>query len=102
MGIAKIHTKTTLLTSLIIIVAILMAALVLTSVAIANIERTDDQTLAATQARDLAQHISDLGSSANPETLARAANLIKGSRPSVVSVRIGLSRDCHPPAPSEP
>jgi two-component system NtrC family sensor kinase len=88
MGISKIHTKTALLTSLIIIVAILMAALVLTSAAIANIERTDDQTLAETQARDLAQHISDLGSSANPETLARAANLIKGSRPSVVSVRI--------------
>jgi signal transduction histidine kinase len=88
MGTSKIHTKTTLLSSLIIIVAILMAALVLTSAAIANIERTDDQTLAETQARDLAQHISDLGPAANPETLARAANLIKGSRPSVVSVRI--------------
>ena len=88
MGIPKIHAKTTLLSSLIIIVAILMAALVLTSAAIANIERRDDQTLAETQARDLAQHISDLGSSADPETLARAANLIKGSRPSVVSVRL--------------
>ena len=88
MGISKIRTKTALLSSLIIIVAILMAALVLTSAAIANIERTDDQTLAETQARDLAQHISDLGSSADPDTLARAANLIKGSRPSVVSVRI--------------
>jgi signal transduction histidine kinase len=88
MGIFKIHAKTTLLSSLIIIVAILMAALVLTSAAIANIERTDDQTLAETQVRDLAQHISDLGSSADSETLARAANLIKGSRPSVVSVRI--------------
>ena len=88
MGISTIHAKTTLLSSLLIIVAILMAALVLTSAAIANIERTDDQTLAETQARDLAQHISDLGSSADPETLARAANLIKGSRPSVVSVRL--------------
>jgi len=88
MGIAKIHTKTALLSSLIIIVAILMAALVLTSAAIANLERTDDQILAETQAHDLAQHISDLGSSADPETFARAANLIKGSRPSVVSVWI--------------
>src|SRR5689334_21471370 len=88
MGIPKIHAKTTLLSSLIIIVAILMAALVLTSAAIANIERTDDQTLAETQARDLAQHISDLGASADPETLERAANLIKGSRPSVITVRI--------------
>jgi hypothetical protein len=40
----------------------LIAALAVTSAAIANIERTDDQTLAETQARDLAQHISDIGS----------------------------------------
>ena len=72
-----------------IIVTMLVAALVLTSAAIANIERTDDQTLAEIQARDLAQHISDIpASSRDSETLARAANLIKGSRPSVVSVRI--------------
>jgi len=85
---SKLHTKTTLLSSLIIIVAILMAALVLTSAAIANIERTDDQTLADTQASDLAQHISDLGASSDIETLNGTANLIKGSRPSVISVRI--------------
>jgi len=65
-----------------------MAALVLTSAAIANIERTDDQTLAETEAQDLAQHVSDLGPAADPETLDRAANLIMGSRPNVVSVRI--------------
>src|SRR5689334_1085837 len=88
MGIFRIHAKTTLLSSLVIIVAILMAALVLTSAAIANIERTGDQTLAETQARDLAQHISDLGASADLETVSRAANLIKGSRTSVVTVRI--------------
>jgi two-component system, NtrC family, sensor kinase len=82
----KLHTKTTLLSSL-LIVAMLVAALAATSAAIANIERTDDQTLAEIQARDLAQHISDIGSH-DPETLARAANLIKGSRPNVVSVRI--------------
>jgi signal transduction histidine kinase len=88
MGTSKLHTKTTLLSAVIIIVAILMAALVLTSAAIANIERTDDQRFAEIQARDLAQHISDLGSSADSDALARAANLIKGSRPSVVSVRV--------------
>ena len=88
MGTSKLHTKTTLLSSLVIIVAILMAALVLTSAAIANIERTDDQTLAETEAQDLAQHVSDLGPAADPETLDRAANLIMGSRPNVVSVRI--------------
>ena len=82
----KLHTKTTLLSS-VIIVAMLVAALVITSAAIANIERNDDQTLAEIQARDLAQHITDIGSH-DPETLARAANLIKGSRPNILGVRV--------------
>src|SRR5262245_25470355 len=82
----KLHAKTTLLSS-VIIVAMLVAALVITSAAIANIERNDDQTLAEIQARDLAQHITDMRSH-DPETLARAANLIKGSRPNIISVRI--------------
>ena len=70
-----------------IIVAMLVAALVITSAAIANIERNDDQTLAEIQARDLAQHITDIGSH-DPEMLARAANLIKGSRPNILGVRV--------------
>src|ERR1044071_2844832 len=82
----KLHTKTTLLSST-IIVAMLVGALVLTTAAIANIERTDDQALAEIQARDLAQHISDMGPSRDAEALARAANLIKGSRPNILSVR---------------
>ncbi len=83
----KLHTKTTLLSSAIVVV-MLVAALVLTSAAIANLERIDDKALAEIQAADLAQHISDMGASRDPDTLARAANLIKGSRPSIVSVRI--------------
>lgn len=86
MRIFKLHTKTTLLSS-VIIVAMLVAALVITSAAIANIERNDDQTLAEIQARDLAQHITDIGSH-DPETLSRAANLIKGSRPNILGVRV--------------
>ena len=82
----KLHAKTTLLSS-VIIVAMLVAALVFTSAAIANIERNDDQILAEIQARDLAQHITDIGSH-DPETLASAANLIKGSRPNILGVRI--------------
>lgn len=82
----KLQTKTTLLSS-IVIVAMLVTALVLTSAAIANIERRDDQALAEAQARDLAQHIADTGAH-DPETLAQAATLIKGSRPSILSVRI--------------
>jgi len=66
----------------------LIGALVLTSAAIANIERRDDQAVAEIQARDLAQHISDMRSSRDAETLSRAANLIKGSRPGIISVRV--------------
>jgi two-component system NtrC family sensor kinase len=82
----KLHSKTTLLSS-VLIVAMLIAALAVTSAAIANIERTDDQILVGTQARDLAQHISDIGSR-DPEAITRAANLIKGSRSAIVSVRV--------------
>jgi signal transduction histidine kinase len=82
----KLHAKTTLLSS-VLTVAMLIAALAVTSAAIANIERTDDERLAQTQANDLAQHISDLRLS-DPESLTRAANLIKGTRPNTTSVRI--------------
>jgi len=82
----RLHAKTTLLSS-VLMVTMLIAALAVTSAAIANIERTDDQTLAEIQARDLAQHISDMGSR-DPETLTRAANLIKGTRPNIMSVRV--------------
>ena len=82
----RLRAKTTLLSSL-LTVTMLIAALVATSAAIANIERTDDQRLAEIQARDLAQHISDM-SSHDPDSLTRAANLIKGSRPNILSVRV--------------
>ena len=82
----KLHFKTTLLSS-VIIVGMLVAALVITSAAIANIERNDDQIVAEIQARDLAQHISDTGAH-DPGSRTQAANLIKGSRPNIVGVRI--------------
>ena len=82
----RLHAKTTLLSSL-VIVAMLVAVLLITSAAIANIERNDDQTVAEIQARDLAQHITDMRSQ-DPETLERAATLIKGTRPNITAVRI--------------
>jgi sensor histidine kinase regulating citrate/malate metabolism len=82
----RLRTKTTLL-SAVIVVTMLISALVFTSAAIANIERVDDETLAEIQARDLAQHISD-GRSGDTDALANAANLIKGSRPGILTVRI--------------
>jgi len=74
----KLHTKTTLLTS-VIAVGMLIAALVVTSAGIANLERDDDRELAEIQTRDLAQHISDMPVPRDPDVLLRAANLIKGS-----------------------
>ena len=82
----KLHAKTTLLSS-VVTVAMLIAALAVTSAAIANIERTDDLKVARTQAFALAEHITDTHSF-DPETLTRYANLIKGSRQNVTSVRI--------------
>jgi two-component system, NtrC family, sensor kinase len=82
----RLHAKTTLLSS-VLMVTMLIAALAVTSASIANIERTDDETLAEIQTRDLAQHISDMGSR-DPDTLTRAANLIKGTRPNIISVRV--------------
>jgi two-component system, NtrC family, sensor kinase len=83
----KLHTKTTLLASAITI-SMLVSALVVTSAGIATLERDDDKALARVQAVDLARHISDMPSPRDPETLTSAANLIKGSRPNIVSVRI--------------
>jgi signal transduction histidine kinase len=87
MHVPKLHIKTTLLVS-VITVGTLFAALVVTSTGIANLERADDKALADLQARDLAQHISNVPGVPDNETLARAANLVKGSRPNIESVRI--------------
>src|SRR5215813_12661690 len=83
----KLHIKTTLLASL-ITVGMLVAALVVTSAGIANLERDDDKELAEIEARDLAQHISEMPAPRDLETLISTANLIKGSRPNIVGVRI--------------
>jgi signal transduction histidine kinase len=83
----KLHIKTTLLAS-VIIVGMLVVALVMTSAGIANLEREDDKALADTQAADLAQHISDMESPRDTAALARTANLVKGSRSRIISLRI--------------
>jgi signal transduction histidine kinase len=83
----KLHIKTTLLASL-ITVGMLVAALAVTSAGIANLERDDDKELAEIQARDLAQHISDMPAPRDLATLTSTASLIKGSRPNIVGVRI--------------
>jgi len=82
----RLHAKTTLLSS-VLTVAMLIAALAVTSAAIANLERTDDERIAEIQTHYLAQQITDMRSS-DPEALTRAANFIKGTRPNITSVRI--------------
>ncbi|HEV8135395.1 MAG TPA: ATP-binding protein [Pyrinomonadaceae bacterium] len=83
----KLHVKTTLLAS-VITIGMLITALIVTSAGIANLERDDDKALAGIQAIDLARHISDVSSLHDPAALETAANLTKGSRPNIVSVRI--------------
>src|SRR5215510_303036 len=83
----KLHLKTTLLAS-VITIGMLVAALVVTSAGIANLERADDKALAEIQATGLARNISDMPAPRDVEELTRAANLTKESRPNIVSVRI--------------
>lgn len=83
----KLHTKATLVASAVTI-GMLMAALLITSAGIANLERDDDKALAQLQASNLAAQVSDMPTPHDMQTLARAANLVMGARPNLVSVRI--------------
>jgi two-component system, NtrC family, sensor kinase len=87
MRVFKLHVKTTLLAS-VITIGMIITALIVTSAGIANLERDDDKAQAEIQAIDLARHITDIQAPRDPETFKTAANLIKGSRPEIVSVRI--------------
>src|SRR5512143_943869 len=83
----KLHTKATLVASAVTI-GMLTAALLITSAAIANLERDDDKALAELQAINLAAQVSAMPTPRDMPTLAAAANLVMGARPNLVSVRI--------------
>lgn len=83
----KLHTKATLVASAVTI-GMLTAALLITSAAIANLERDDDKALAELQAINLAAQVSAMPTPRDLSTLAGAANLVMGARPNLVSVRI--------------
>ncbi|HSB27368.1 MAG TPA: ATP-binding protein, partial [Pyrinomonadaceae bacterium] len=87
MGPLKLHTKATLVASAVTI-GMLTVALLITSAGIANLERDDDKTLAQLQAVNLATQISDMPTPRDAQDLARAANLVMGARPNLVSVRV--------------
>lgn len=83
----KLHTKATLIAS-VVTIGMLAAALVITSAGIANLEREDDKELAQLQAINLAAQVSAMPTPRDAATLARAANLVMGARPNLLSVRI--------------
>ncbi len=83
----KLHTKTTLVASAVTI-GMLTAALLITSTAIANLEREDDKALAQLQAVNLATQISSMPIPRDQQAVARAADLVIGARPNLVSVRV--------------
>jgi signal transduction histidine kinase len=83
----KLHTKTTLLVS-IITMAVLAATLWLVSARVVDLVREDERALAELRAASLAEHISRIAAPRDPEELARAATLIRGARPQIVAVRI--------------
>lgn len=83
----KLHTKTTVVASAVTI-GMLTAALLITSAGIANLEREDDKALAQLQAVNLATQISNMPTPRDQQAVARAADLVIGARPNLVSVRV--------------
>lgn len=83
----KLHTKTTLLASA-ITVAVLATALALANARVAHLVLEEQRGRAELQAINLAEQISHLPPPRDPQMLARAATLVRGARPGIVTVRI--------------
>lgn len=83
----KLHTKTTLMASA-ITVAVLAATLTFVSSRVAELVRDEQKALAELQAVNLADRLSDMPEPRDPQDLARAAELVRGARPNVVTVRV--------------
>ncbi|HEY6404088.1 MAG TPA: hypothetical protein VI479_21895, partial [Blastocatellia bacterium] len=83
----KLHTKTALLASA-ITVAVLIVALLTISARVVDLVRDEQKALAEWQAIGLAEAISDLPEPRDPQDMAKAAALVRSSRPNVVAVRI--------------
>ena len=83
----RLHTKTTLLASG-VTVAVIAALLSLVSVRVAGFVREEQRQLAELQASNFAEHIANSLAGADAEALQRAANLVRGSRPNILTVRV--------------
>ncbi len=83
----KLHTKTTVLVSA-ITVAVLATALALVTPRVETIVNEEQSARAELQAINLAEQISHMETPRDPQKMASAANLVRGSRRSIVAVRI--------------
>jgi signal transduction histidine kinase len=83
----KLHTKTALLASA-ITVAVLIAALLTISARVVDLVRDEQKALAEYQAISLAEAISDLPATRDPQEMAKVAAFVRSSRPTAVDVRI--------------
>lgn len=83
----RLHTKTTLLASGVTL-AVIAALLSLVSIRVAAFVREEQHQLAELQASNFAEHIANSLAGADAEALQRAANLVRGSRPNILTVRV--------------
>lgn len=83
----KLHTKTTLLVSAITIAVLAVMMFVITS-RVTDLVRDEQQELAELQARSLAEHVTTSAEPFDLEHLQRSTQLVQGTRPFIVSVRL--------------
>lgn len=83
----KLHTKTTLLASS-IVVLVLAAMLWFVSVRVAEFVRQEQRELAELQATTLAEHLNSNPQIRDADTLTRTAQLIREGHPRIATVRI--------------
>jgi two-component system, NtrC family, sensor kinase len=86
----KLHLKTALLASAVALVA-LTVALLLISARVANQFRNEQKQLAQLQAENLAEHLSLFPAQTDENDLKQLTNLVSGSRPNLVTVRVWRS-----------
>ncbi|HEX8163281.1 MAG TPA: ATP-binding protein [Pyrinomonadaceae bacterium] len=83
----KLHTKTTLVAS-VITLAVLGVVLALVSVRVAGRVREEQKELATLQAQNLAAHVSAISAPRDAGELARMATIVHGAHPDAVTVRV--------------
>src|SRR5258705_5220159 len=83
----KLHTKSTVLVSS-ITVAVLAGLLALVNPRVADLVTEEQRYRSELQAINLAEQISRMPVPRDPQTLARAATIVRGARPSVIAVRV--------------